>query len=406
MQVNTNTIIFTYSGQDRSGNQVNGQVSAENKMLAQQMVRKLGVAADKIAPKPRITFASLNQKTISPDEIVNFSRQLATMLKAGLPLIQSLDVAAESSQKKHVSSFILSLRSEVAAGNTFSDSLQNYPNIFDDLYCNLVAAGEMSGTLDIMLDRIATFQEKDQRLKANIKKALTYPIAVLLVAVVVTSVLLINVIPAFEATFSSFGSDLPAFTLIVVAASEALQQYWGWVLGSLIAAVSLFKLALSQSKRFSYAKDKYLLKAPIFGNILFLSAIARFSRTLATTFSAGIPMLDALTSSAGAAGNQHITYAVLEVRETVSQGSLLNVAMKNHLAFPPLLQQLTKVGEESGALETMLNKAADGYEDLVNDAVDTLTALLEPAIMSFLAVVVGGLMIAMYLPIFQLGNVI
>ena len=170
MQVNTNTIIFTYSGQDRSGNQVNGQVSAENKMLAQQMVRKLGVAADKIAPKPRITFASLNQKTISPDEIVNFSRQLATMLKAGLPLIQSLDVAAESSQKKHVSSFILSLRSEVAAGNTFSDSLQNYPNIFDDLYCNLVAAGEMSGTLDIMLDRIATFQEKDQRLKANIKK--------------------------------------------------------------------------------------------------------------------------------------------------------------------------------------------------------------------------------------------
>jgi len=405
MPIDDNITIFIYSGQDRSGKQVNGQVSAENKILAEQMVRKMGVAADKVAPKRNITFASLNQRTITSDEIVNFSRQLATMLKSGLPLIQSLDVAAESSEKTHVRTFIMSLRSEVAAGNTFSDSLRNYPNIFDKLYCNLVAAGEISGTLDIMLDRIATFQEKDQRLKANIKTALTYPTAVLVIAAVVTAVLLINVIPAFEATFSSFGSELPYFTLLVVAISETMQQYWGWALGILIAVIGLIKLALSKSKRFSYATDQYLLKAPIFGKILFLSAIARVSRTLATTFSAGIPMLDALNSSAGAAGNQHISKAVLEVRETVSQGSLLNMAMKNNPIFPPLLQQLTKVGEEAGALETMLNKAADSYEDSVNDAVDTLTALLEPAIMSFLAVVIGGLMIAMYLPIFQLGNV-
>ena len=327
------------------------------------------------------------------------------MLKAGLSLIQSLDVAAESTEQKHVRAFIMSLRNEVAVGHTFSDSLRNYPNIFDNLYCNLSAAGEISGTLDIMLDRIASFQEKDQRLKANIKKALTYPIAVLIIAGVVTAVLLINVVPAFEQTFASFGAELPAFTWFIVSISKAMQKYWGLVVGSLIAIIGVFKLALSKSKRFSYAIDKYTLKVPIFGKLLFLSAIARFSRTLATTFSAGIPMLDSLNSSAGATGNQHVANTVLGIRDRVSQGSLLNVAMKENSDFPPLLQQLTKVGEEAGALETMLNKAADSYEDSVNDAVDTLTALMEPAIMSFLAVVIGGLMIAMYLPIFQLGNV-
>jgi len=404
MQVSNNQRVFIYSGQDRSGKQVSGQVSAENKLLAKGLVRKLGVAADKVAPKPTLTLESLNRKVINSDEIVSFTRQLATMLKAGLPLIQSLDVAAETTEK-HVRAFILSLRNEVAVGHTFSDSLRNYPNIFDNIYCNLVAAGEISGTLDIMLDRIASFQEKDQRLKANIKKALTYPIAVLIIAGVVTAVLLINVVPAFEETFASFGAELPVFTRFVVAISEAMQKYWGLVVGSLIAIIGVFKLARSKSKRFSYAIDKYILKVPMFGKLLFLSAIARFSRTLATTFSAGIPMLDSLNSSAGATGNQHVANAVLGIRDKVSQGSLLNVAMKENSDFPPLLQQLTKVGEEAGALETMLHKAADSYEDSVNDAVDTLTALLEPAIMSFLAVVIGGLMIAMYLPIFQLGNV-
>ena len=405
MQVSNTQRVFIYSGQDRSGKQVNGQVAAENELLAKGLVRKLGVAADKVAPKPTLTLESLNRRVINSDEIVSFTRQLATMLKAGLPLIQSLDVAAESTAQKNVRAFIMSLRNEVAVGHTFSDSLRNYPNIFDNLYCNLVTAGEISGTLDIMLDRIATFQEKDQRLKANIKKALTYPISVLIIAGVVSAVLLIKVVPAFEATFSSFGTELPAFTRFVMSISEAMQKYWGWVAGSLIAVIGLIKLALSKSKRFSYAIDKYILKVPMFGKLLFLSAIARFSRTLATTFSAGIPMLDALNSSAGATGNQHIANAVLEVRDTVSQGSLLNVAMKENSDFPPLLQQLTKVGEEAGALDTMLNKAADSYEDSVNDTVDTLTALMEPAIMSFLAVVIGGLMIAMYLPIFQLGNV-
>ena len=405
MRGDNNQRVFFYSGRDRKGKKVSGQVGAENKQVAADLVRKLGIAAEKIAPKPTVTLESLSRRAINSDEIVSFTRQLATMLKAGLPLIQSLDVAAESTEQKNVRAFIMSLRSEVAVGHTYSDSLRNYPNLFDNLYCNLVAAGESSGTLDIMLDRIASFQEKDQRLKANIKKALTYPIAVLIIAGIVTAVLLIKVVPAFEETFTGFGAELPAFTQFVMSISAATQKYWGWVIASLIGLIGVFKLVHSKSKRFSYAVDKHILKAPMFGKLLFTSAIARFSRTLATTFSAGIPMLDALDSSAGAAGNQHIANAVFEVRDSVSQGSLLNMAMKNNRDFPPLLQQLTKVGEESGALETMLNKAADSYEDSVNDTVDTLTALMEPAIMGFLAVVIGGLMIAMYLPIFQLGSV-
>jgi len=405
MRGDNNQRVFIYSGRDRKGKKVSGQVGAENKQVAADLVRKLGIAAEKIAPKPTVTLESLSRRAINSDEIVSFTRQLATMLKAGLPLIQSLDVAAESTEQKNVRAFIMSLRSEVAVGHTYSDSLRNYPNLFDNLYCNLVAAGETSGTLDIMLDRIASFQEKDQRLKANIKKALTYPIAVLIIAGIVTAVLLIKVVPAFEETFTGFGAELPAFTQFVMSISAATQKYWGWVIASLIGLIGVFKLVHSKSKRFSYAVDKHILKAPMFGKLLFTSAIARFSRTLATTFSAGIPMLDALDSSAGAAGNQHIANAVFEVRDSVSQGSLLNMAMKNNRDFPPLLQQLTKVGEESGALETMLNKAADSYEDSVNDTVDTLTALMEPAIMGFLAVVIGGLMIAMYLPIFQLGSV-
>ena len=405
MRGDNNQRVFIYSGRDRKGKKVSGQVGAENKQVAADLVRKLGIAAEKIAPKPTVTLESLSRRAINSDEIVSFTRQLATMLKAGLPLIQSLDVAAESTEQKNVRAFIMSLRSEVAVGHTYSDSLRNYPNLFDNLYCNLVAAGETSGTLDIMLDRIASFQEKDQRLKANIKKALTYPIAVLIIAGIVTAVLLIKVVPAFEETFTGFGAELPAFTQFVMSISAATQKYWGWVIASLIGLIGVFKLVHSKSKRFSYAVDKHILKAPMFGKLLFTSAIARFSRTLATTFSSGIPMLDALDSSAGAAGNQHIANAVFEVRDSVSQGSLLNMAMKNNRDFPPLLQQLTKVGEESGALETMLNKAADSYEDSVNDTVDTLTALMEPAIMGFLAVVIGGLMIAMYLPIFQLGSV-
>lgn len=404
MAAKDTTKTFLYSGLDRNSEKATGQITANNLQQAKDMVRKLGVAADRISPKSSLSWASLNTKPITAENITNFSRQLSTMLKAGLPLIQSLTVAAESTEEAHIKQFIVALRNNIASGATFSDTLRNYPNQFDDLYCNLIAAGEISGTLDTMLERISVFQEKDARLKANIKKALTYPISVMVVAAIVSAVLLIKVVPAFETTFASFGSELPAFTQFVVGISEFTQEWWLHIIGALFLLIASFKIAVKQSASFSYAVDKYLLKAPVVGKIAYLSAIARFSRTLATTFAAGIPMLDALTASSGAAGNQHITAAISQVRLTVSQGTLLNRAMKDNGIFPPLLEQLTKVGEEAGALDDMLNKAAETYEDSVDDAVDTMTALMEPMIMSFLAVVIGGLMIAMYLPIFLLGS--
>ena len=406
MQSTDKRTTFTYEGQDRDGNPVAGNVLADNKKEAAAEVRKLGVAATRIKTKSNLNFSLTTQRKITQEEVVNLSRQLATMLKAGLPLIQSFDVAAESSNKEHIRTFILSLRNEVAAGRTLSDTLKKYPGIFDELYCNLVAAGEISGTLDIMLDRIASFLEKNQRLKANIKKALTYPISVLGVAVIVTAILLIKVVPSFESSFASFGAELPAFTQFVIGISEVAQEYWLQVFGILVLIAISITVAQKKSPRFVYFLDQYMLKVPVVGNVIYLGAMARFARTLSTTFASGIPMLDAIDSSAGAAGNRHITSAVMELKVDVAQGSLVNVAMKKNTLFPPLLQQLTKVGEESGSLEIMINKAAETYEDSVNDAVDALTALLEPIIMSFLAVVIGGLMIAMYLPIFTLGSVI
>jgi type IV pilus assembly protein PilC len=406
MQASDKKITFTYEGLDRNGKSVAGNVLAENKKEAATEVRKLGVAATRIKTKSNLNFSLTTQKKITQEEVVNLSRQLATMLKAGLPLVQSFDVAAESSNKQNIRAFILSLRSEVAAGRTFSDALKKYPEIFDDLYCNLVAAGEISGTLDVMLDRIASFLEKNQRLKANIKKALTYPISVLGVAIIVTAILLIKVVPSFESSFASFGAELPAFTQFVIGISDIAQEYWLWLLGIFILTIVMFNLAQKKSPRFVYLLDQYMLKVPVLGNVIYLGAMARFARTLSTTFASGIPMLDAIDSSAGAAGNRHITSAVMELKVDVAQGSLVNVAMKKNTLFPPLLQQLTMVGEESGSLEIMINKAAETYEDSVNDAVDALTALIDPVIMSFLAVVIGGLMMAMYLPIFTLGSVI
>ena len=403
MQSTDKTTTFTYEGLDRDGNPVAGNVLAETKKEAATEVRKLGVAATRIKTKSNLNFSLTTQRKITQEEVINLTRQLATMLKAGLPLIQSFDVAAESSNKEHIRAFILSLRNEVAAGRTLSDTLKKYPDIFDELYCNLVAAGEISGTLDIMLDRIASFLEKNQRLKANIKKALTYPISVLGVAVIVTA---IKVVPSFDSSFASFGAELPAFTQFVIGISEVAQEYWLQVFGILVLIGISITIAQKKSPRFVYFLDQYMLKVPVLGNVIYLGAMARFARTLSTTFASGIPMLDAIDSSAGAAGNRHITSAVMELKVDVAQGSLVNVAMNKNTLFPPLLQQLTKVGEESGSLEIMINKAAETYEDSVNDAVDALTALLEPVIMSFLAVVIGGLMIAMYLPIFTLGSVI
>ena len=406
MASKSNLNIYLYKGKDRSGKKVSGSVKAKNLESAKGQVRQLGVAASQVKKKSASIAFSPRGKKITPSEVAVLSRQLATMVRAGLPLIKSFEVAAESTPHKHIKELVMSLHVDVSAGSTFSEALSKHPNVFDELYCNLVAAGELSGALDIMLERVSIFQEKAILLKAKIKKALTYPIAVLVIASIVTALMLIKVVPSFQSSFASFGAELPPFTLAVIALSEVVQESWMWVLGLIGASVVAFKVAKARSESFLYFLHRYSLKIPVMGNIIFTGAMARFARTLATTFSSGIPMINALEASAGATGNLYIADAVTDLTLEVTEGAQLNVAMMKSSLFPPLLTQMTKVGEESGDLESMVNKAAETYENEVNDAVDNMTTLIEPIIMSFLAVVVGGLMIAMYLPIFAIGSVV
>jgi len=406
MASDSNLKIYLYKGKDRSGTKVRGSVTAKNLDNAKGLVRQLGVASNYVKKKsPSLVFSPRGRK-ITPNEVAVLSRQLATMIRAGLPLMKSFEVAAESTTHTHIKELVMSLHRDISAGSTFSEALNKHPYAFDELYCNLVAAGELSGALDIMLERIAIFQEKAILLKAKIKKALTYPISVMVVAGVVTAIMLIKVVPSFQVSFASFGAELPTFTLAVVALSEIVQQYWMWLLGLIGAAVVAFKVAKARSETFLYFLHQYSLKIPVMGNIIFIGAMARFARTLATTFSSGIPMINALEASAGATGNLYIADAVIDLTIDVTEGAQLNVAMAKNRLFPPLLTQMTKVGEESGDLESMVNKAAETYENEVNDAVDNMTTLIDPIIMSFLALVVGGLMIAMYLPIFSIGSVV
>ena len=339
-------------------------------------------------------------------DIAVFTRQMATMMKAGVPLVQSFDIVADGSENPSLKDLITTIKNDVAAGGGFAPSLRKHPKYFDDLFCNLVESGEQSGALETMLDRIATYKEKTEALKAKIKKALTYPVAVVVVAIVVTGILLVKVVPQFAETFSSFGAELPAFTLFVLGLSELAQEYWFMVLLGLVGSFIAFKEARQRSKGFSRQVDKWSIKIPIVGDILFQSTMARFGRTLSTTFAAGVPLIDALTSVAGATGNAIYQEAVLKVREEVSTGIQLNTSLRQSGLFPPLMVQMTAIGEESGALDEMLDKVASFYEEAVDNLVDSLTSLLEPMIMSVLGILVGGLMIAMYLPIFQMGAVV
>jgi type IV pilus assembly protein PilC len=330
---------------------------------------------------------------------------MATMMKAGVPLVQAFDIVADGLENPNLRKLVLSIRDSVAAGGGFAPSLREHPKYFDDLFCNLVEAGEQAGALETMLDRIATYKEKTEKLKAKIKKALSYPIAVVVVAIIVTGILLIKVVPQFADTFSSFGAKLPAFTLFVLHLSELAQAYWLFFLFGAVAGAFIFKEAARRSATFAYFIDRYILKIPVVGQIIYLSVMARFARTLSTTFAAGVPLIEALTSVAGAAGNKIYADAIIKVREDVSTGIQLNTALKTRGIFPTLLVQMASIGEESGALDTMLDKVATYYEEAVDNTVDSLTSLLEPLIMSVLGILVGGLMIAMYMPIFQLGNV-
>jgi type IV pilus assembly protein PilC len=404
MATTAETLTFTYKGKNRKGEKVDGELRSNNLAGAKSQLRKQGVISTSIRKKSKPMFS--RDKKVVPADIAVFTRQLATMMKAGVPLVQSFEIVADGSDKPKMRDLIFEVRDNVSAGGGFAAALRKHPRQFDDLFCSLVESGETAGALETMLDRVATYKEKTEQLKAKIKKALTYPIAVLVVALVVTAILLIKVVPIFAETFSGFGADLPAFTLFVLGLSETMQEYWILVLLVICGGLVGFREARFRSEKFAYAVDAAMLKIPIIGIIVYNSIIARFARTLSTTFSAGVPIVDALESVAGAAGNRLYSIAVMKIRDEVMTGIQLQQAIKNRNMFPTLLQQMTAIGEESGALDEMLEKAATHYEEAVDNSVDNLTSLLEPLIMSVLGVLVGGLLIAMYLPIFQLGNVV
>lgn len=396
---------YVWKGLDKKGGKIQGEMNGASPAIVKALLIKQGINVKNVSKKPKPFFGA-SGKAIKPADIAVFSRQMATMMKAGVPLVQAFDIVADGLENPNLRKMVLQIRDSVAAGGGFANSLRDHPKYFDDLFCNLVDAGEQSGALETMLDRIATYKEKTEALKAKIKKALTYPIAVVVVAIVVTIILLIKVVPQFAQTFGSFGAELPAFTLFVLHLSDLAQAYWIQSVLVLAGAFIGFKEAVKRSEKFAYIVDRYILKLPIVGQILYLSVMARFARTLSTTFAAGVPLIDALTSVAGAAGNRIYTEAIIKVREDVSTGIQLNAALKMRNIFPTLLIQMSAIGEESGALDAMLDKVANYYEEAVDNMVDSLTALLEPMIMAVLGVLVGGLLIAMYMPIFQLGSVV
>jgi type IV pilus assembly protein PilC len=398
------TSVFTWEGTNKKGAVIKGEMSGQTPALIKAQLRKQGINPTKVKKKAISLFGA--GKKIKPMDIALFTRQMATMMKAGVPLLQAFDIISEGFENQNMRKLIDDVKQDVAAGNSFATSLRKRPLYFDDLYCNLVDAGEQSGALERLLDRVATYKEKTEALKAKIKKAMNYPIAVVLIAIIVSAILLIKVVPQFEEVFKSFGADLPAFTRLVISISEALQQWWLAVLISLVAAAFAFKEIHRRSEKFRDRVDQITLKVPIVGNILYKAVVARYARTLATTFAAGVPLVEALDSVAGATGNSVFRKAVNKVKADVSSGMQLNFSMRTTGIFPALAIQMTAIGEESGALDEMLDKVATFYETEVDNAVDGLTALLEPLIMAVLGVLVGGLIIAMYLPIFQLGSVI
>ena len=395
---------YVWAGKDRKGNASKGEIMGSSIALAKAQLRKQGMIPDKVKKKPKPLFGG--SKKITPFDIAMLTRQLATMMKAGVPLVQSFDIVADGLENKGLQELVVTIRNDISSGSGFAASLRKHPKHFDDLYCNLVDSGEKAGALEAMLDRIATYLEKTELLKKKVKKAMTYPIAVIVVAIVVTAILLVKVVPQFEALFSGFGAELPVFTQMVVRLSEWMQSWWFVVLLGIVGTIFLFKESKRRSQKFSDIVDKYVLKLPVVGEILDKSAVAKFGRVLSTTFAAGVPLVDALDSVAGATGNAVYRDAIQRIKNDVSSGTQLQASMRQQDIFPVMAVQLTAIGEESGNLDEMLQKVAEHYEAVVDDMVDNLTALMEPMIMAVLGVLVGGLIIAMYLPIFQMGQVV
>ena len=397
--------IFVWQGKDKKGSRAKGEISANNVNTAKALLRRQGITPIKIKKKPKDLFAP-KKPAIKPADIAVFSRMLATMMSSGVPLMQSMQIIGEGHENASMQDMILSIKADVESGTSLAESLGKFPLHFDDLFVNLVNAGEQSGTLEQLLHEIAVYKEKTEALKAKIKKALVYPISILVVAFIVTAILMIFVIPQFQSLFEGFGAELPALTQMVIDLSIFFQEYWWLIFGSIIGAVYAIMEAKRRSRKVQHFFDRLLLKVPVIGVVMEKGAIARFARTFATMFKAGVPLVESMVSVAGATGNIVFSEGTLEMRDEVSTGTQLNVAMRNSELFPNMVIQMVAIGEESGSLDTMLAKVADFFEQEVDDAVDNMTALMEPMIMVILGGLIGTLVIAMYLPIFKLGAVV
>jgi type IV pilus assembly protein PilC len=393
--------VFEWEGKDRHGKQVRGEIRAVSENQVQATLRRQGVLPTKIK-KRRMR----SGKKIRPKDIAIFTRQLATMMKAGVPLLQAFDIVGRGNANTSVTKLLNDIRSDVETGTSLSGAFRKYPMYFDNLYCNLVEAGEAAGILEALLDRLATYMEKTEGIKSKIKSALMYPTSVIIVAFIVVTIIMIFVIPAFKEVFSSFGADLPAPTLLVMGISDFFVKYWWLIFGVLGSGVFFFMQAWRRSEKMQMFMDRLLLRVPVFGPLIEKSCIARWTRTLATMFAAGVPLVEALDSVGGAAGNSVFSMATEKIQQEVSTGTSLTVAMTNANVFPSMVLQMCAIGEESGSIDHMLGKAADFYEMEVDDMVAGLSSLMEPIIIVFLGTLIGGIVVSMYLPIFKLGQVV
>ncbi len=397
----TKEFVFEWEGKDRNGKQVRGETRAAGENQVQSSLRRQGVTVTKI--KRRKMRAG---KSIKPKELAIFTRQLATMMKAGVPLLQAFDIVGRGNPNPSVTKLLNDIRTDVETGTSLSVAFRKYPLYFDNLYCNLVEAGESAGILDQLLDRLAVYMEKTEGIKQKIKSALMYPISVLIVAFVVTAVIMIFVVPSFEEVFKSFGAELPAPTLFVIAVSKIFVKYWWLIFGGIGGSIYFFMQAWKRNEKMQHIMDRVMLKMPIFGILVDKSCIARWTRTLSTMFAAGVPLVEALDSVGGAAGNSVYASATKKIQQEVSTGTALTTAMTNVNLFPSMVLQMCSIGEESGAIDHMLGKAADFYESEVDDMVAGISSLMEPIIIVILGTLIGGIVVAMYLPIFKLGQVV
>ena len=397
----TKEFVFEWQGKDRNGKQVRGETRAAGENQVQAALRRQGVTPSKIK-KRRMR----SGKAIKPKDMAIFTRQLATMMKAGVPLLQAFDIVGRGNPNPSVTKLLNNIRTDVETGTSLSVAFRKYPLYFDNLYCNLVEAGESAGILDQLLDRLAVYMEKTEAIKSKIKSALMYPISVLIVAFVVTAVIMIFVVPAFKEVFSNFGADLPAPTLFVIAVSEIFVSYWWLIFGGIGGGFYFFMQAWRRNEKMQHVMDRIMLKMPIFGTLVDKSCVARWTRTLSTMFAAGVPLVEALDSVGGAAGNSVYAVATLKIQQEVSTGTSLTVAMTNANLFPSMVLQMCSIGEESGSIDHMLGKAADFYEAEVDDMVAGISSLMEPIVIVILGTVIGGIVVAMYLPIFKLGQVV